>query len=532
MLKQKNQSSTNAHRKAKRSLHLKGFTIVELTVVIVVLGILAGIVTITFAGVQGRARDAKRSSSVASIVEKLESYYYANTKYPSCPELASFTSPAFKGLPQTTLVAPSNRDLSQPSLKCQDVTAATTDDIYGYVGDGTATCQTGSFCSSWTLKYKEESTGKIISMTSRHKSTVPVPGAPSSLLMVASANGTAGAMGTSGVASCTVGSPQYALSSRTNEETWTAYTDWSPARIVTIASTNEGGRYSFRAQARCVQSEFISDAVASNEADYIRPISAPAAPVLAKLPSATSGTSDTVTYSWGAVTCATGTTVEYVRAWGRDDPTGYRPYIASTLQSYSLATNYQGYQYKIKAQARCVSPYTASEWSAESAELAYLRTISSPRAATNFGRESVNYVDGLGRVYTNRFTFTPPTCGLGTVLEGRFRNWRWDADDAGGYPIVIKGATSVFQHVERWKKPALITTAELDVTPRVYVGTDTGVTTTSYMGDYSSTDITKSVAFYFNSPANERALVQYRCINSDTARFGEGSIIDSGIKSY
>jgi len=514
------------HRPFKPSSRSRGFTLVELTVVIIVLGILATIVTFTVVGVQARARDAKRSSSVASIVEKLESYYYTNSKYPSCPALTSFTSPVFKGLPQAALIAPSNKDLSQPSLKCQDVTTSTTDDIYGYMGDGTNTCQTGSFCSSWTLKYKEESTGKIISTTSRHKSTIPVPDAPDSIVMVASANGTTGAMGTSGVASCTVGSPQYSLGSRTNEEAWTAYTDWSPSRILTISSTNEGGRYSFRAQARCVHEDFISDAVASNEADYIRPIGAPAAPVLAKSPNVASGTVDTVAFSWSAVSCPVGTTVEYNRTWGRDDGTDYRPYITDTVLSIVVATNYQGFEYKAKAQARCVSPYISSSWSVDSNQPTYLRSIAAPGNATNFRAETSNG----GATYL--LTFDPPTCGLGLRLEGRSRYWAWDASGSGGgQPYVIKGAVTNDQFFARWKNASALSNSQLDLVPRAYVDPARGGDTTSYIGDYLYGPV-KSASF--GLPRTARVVVQYRCMNANTStgRFSEGAVTDSGIRSF
>ena len=49
----------------------KGFTIVELMVVIVVIGILAGISTVAYNGAQQRARDTKRIHDVEAIVSAL-----------------------------------------------------------------------------------------------------------------------------------------------------------------------------------------------------------------------------------------------------------------------------------------------------------------------------------------------------------------------------------------------------------------------------------------------------------------------------
>ena len=61
-----------------------GFTIVELLIVIVVIGILAAIVIVAFNGVQNRAKDSERSSELASIQKALELYYIDNGGYPTC----------------------------------------------------------------------------------------------------------------------------------------------------------------------------------------------------------------------------------------------------------------------------------------------------------------------------------------------------------------------------------------------------------------------------------------------------------------
>lgn len=59
-----------------------GFTIVELLIVIVVIGILAAITIVAYNGVQTRARDAKRASDVSSITNALEAYHAINGTYP------------------------------------------------------------------------------------------------------------------------------------------------------------------------------------------------------------------------------------------------------------------------------------------------------------------------------------------------------------------------------------------------------------------------------------------------------------------
>lgn len=60
----------------------RGFTIVELLIVIVVIAILAAISITAYNGIQVRARDAQRSSDMAAIVKALELYKIDNGKYP------------------------------------------------------------------------------------------------------------------------------------------------------------------------------------------------------------------------------------------------------------------------------------------------------------------------------------------------------------------------------------------------------------------------------------------------------------------
>ncbi len=64
-------------------LRQRGFTIVELLIVIVVIGILAAIVIVAYNGAQGRARDSQRLSDVETIRKALEIYKINNGAYPN-----------------------------------------------------------------------------------------------------------------------------------------------------------------------------------------------------------------------------------------------------------------------------------------------------------------------------------------------------------------------------------------------------------------------------------------------------------------
>lgn len=60
-----------------------GFTIVELLIVIVVIGILAAITIVAYNGVQGRANDTAIQSDLANIAKKLELYKADYAVYPA-----------------------------------------------------------------------------------------------------------------------------------------------------------------------------------------------------------------------------------------------------------------------------------------------------------------------------------------------------------------------------------------------------------------------------------------------------------------
>jgi len=60
-----------------------GFTIVELLVVIVVIGILVGITIVSYGAIQQRARDSERSSDVTQLKIALEKYHADNGQYPA-----------------------------------------------------------------------------------------------------------------------------------------------------------------------------------------------------------------------------------------------------------------------------------------------------------------------------------------------------------------------------------------------------------------------------------------------------------------
>lgn len=87
----------------------KGFTIVELLIVIVIIGILAAIVIVAYNGVTNRAKASKTQSTVANILKKAEAYNAENGTYPTT--LATLTGAASS----TTWYVPTNAALLMTS---------------------------------------------------------------------------------------------------------------------------------------------------------------------------------------------------------------------------------------------------------------------------------------------------------------------------------------------------------------------------------------------------------------------------------
>ena len=64
-------------------LNVKGFTIVELLIVIVIIGILATIGFVAFSGAQNKAKKSDATASLSQVKSKLGEYNVDNSNYPA-----------------------------------------------------------------------------------------------------------------------------------------------------------------------------------------------------------------------------------------------------------------------------------------------------------------------------------------------------------------------------------------------------------------------------------------------------------------
>ncbi len=78
----------------------RGFTIVELLIVIVVIGILAALVITTFSGVQKKARDTERQTDIKALHGQVEAFNAQKGYYPTLANMQdnAWLSANLKGL--------------------------------------------------------------------------------------------------------------------------------------------------------------------------------------------------------------------------------------------------------------------------------------------------------------------------------------------------------------------------------------------------------------------------------------------------
>lgn len=146
----------------KTNIKQKGFTIVELLIVIVIIGILAMLVLNTFSGAQQKARDTERQTDANSVAKQLEAYYAEKGGYPTFAQFGTTPTTAaalLKGTSENAYQAPG---ASGATFSWQASTT-TNKDNYGYVastaptGGAFAACTTGTdTCQSFVITYWSE----------------------------------------------------------------------------------------------------------------------------------------------------------------------------------------------------------------------------------------------------------------------------------------------------------------------------------------------------------------------------------------
>ena len=133
----------------------KGFTIVELLIVIVVIGILAAIAFVAYGNVTKKARDSERTADAKAIASKAEEYYANNATYPAYTDFATIQglNAASKVTPGGGIITNCGTTLATPTT----TVGSGANDVYCYArtADG----------SSFQLYYWNEASNNASSVT-------------------------------------------------------------------------------------------------------------------------------------------------------------------------------------------------------------------------------------------------------------------------------------------------------------------------------------------------------------------------------
>ena len=142
-----------------------GFTIVELLIVIVVIGILATLVIVTFSGIQQKGRNSQRQTDINAIASHVEAFYAEKGYYPTLADLqsATFRSTYTKGLDPEALKDPKgasgNIGGTTSATQYGYVAAGTTGCVNTTVSDSTLAVTTNNGCDSFTVTATLEPSG-------------------------------------------------------------------------------------------------------------------------------------------------------------------------------------------------------------------------------------------------------------------------------------------------------------------------------------------------------------------------------------
>jgi prepilin-type N-terminal cleavage/methylation domain-containing protein len=153
-----------------------GFTIVELLIVIVIIGILATLVIVTFSGVQQKARDSERKTDINAIAGQLEAVYASKGNYPTLAEINDGAATTgwravneFR-IDTKAFADPKNASATNLTLGATSIPGTPTSTYtyyYSPLADDGSICTTSGSCTGYLLYANMEATSDPTKVYSR-----------------------------------------------------------------------------------------------------------------------------------------------------------------------------------------------------------------------------------------------------------------------------------------------------------------------------------------------------------------------------